>query len=241
MDGLDAGDVEVVVEVRRASGALEHALLLRGAASVAIGGAPAPAAGSYVGLGIEHIFGGADHLLFVAGLSLLVVGTGIEGRRWLALLATLTAFTAAHSLSLAAAILGWVSVAAPPVEACIALSIVLLAREVVLRGRRVASEARGSWGPWGFAFACGLLHGLGFAGALTEVGLPTGAVVPALLAFNAGVEVGQAGAALAVLVAVAAARRSGVGVGPVAAGGGYAIGAVAAAWTIGRLLALGDP
>lgn len=242
VDGLGAGEVDVVVEVRRASGEREHGLLRRGAATMMLGEASPAAAGTYVGLGVEHILGGVDHLLFVAGLAILVAGTGSSRRGWLALLATLTAFTAAHSLSLAAATLGWVRVAGAPVEACIALSIVLLAREVVLRGRACgASEVRGACGPWGFAFACGLLHGLGFAGALAAVGLPSGAVAPALLAFNAGVEVGQAAAAAAVLVSVAALGRLGVGRGRIAAGGGHAIGVVAAAWTIARVLALGAP
>ena len=126
--------------------------------------------------------GGFDHLLFVLALLLVVHGAG-------RIVATVTAFTAAHSLTLVAATLGWVDVPGPPVEAIIALSIVFVASEVVhgLQGRP-GLTARA---PWVVAFSFGLLHGLGFAGALAEVGLPTDAIPIALLTFNVGVEIGQ--------------------------------------------------
>ena len=133
----------------------------------------AQVAWSYLVLGVEHILGGVDHLLFVLALLLIVRG----GRR---IVATITAFTVAHSLTLAAATLGWVHVPGPPVEAMIALSIVFVAAEVVhgLRGRP-GLTARA---PWVVAFSFGLLHGFGFAGALAEVGLPQTAIPVALLA-----------------------------------------------------------
>ena len=139
-------------------------------------------ASSYALLGIEHILFGVDHLLFVLGLLILVKG-------WRRLIGTITAFTVAHSITLAAATLGFVHVPPKPVEATIALSIVFVACEIIHRrsGRTGLTEA---W-PWVIAFTFGLLHGLGFAGALREVGLPQNAIPLALLFFNVGVEVGQ--------------------------------------------------
>jgi hydrogenase/urease accessory protein HupE len=150
---------------------------------------------TYTILGIEHILSGIDHLLFVLALVLLVQGT----RR---LLMTITAFTAAHSLTLAGATLGWVQVPGPPVEASIALSIVFVASEIVRRrqGRYSVTQHY----PWVVAFAFGLLHGFGFAGALAQVGLPQASIPIALLFFNVGVEIGQVlfvGAVLAVIAA----------------------------------------
>lgn len=137
---------------------------------------------SYFALGVDHILKGIDHLLFVLMLLLLI-------RQWRALLEAVTAFTVAHSLSLGAASLGWIIVPAPPVEAIVALSIVFLAAELV---HPAGAEKRLTERyPWAVAFAFGLLHGLGFARALLEVGLPAGDVPLALLAFNLGVEAGQ--------------------------------------------------
>jgi hydrogenase/urease accessory protein HupE len=139
-------------------------------------------AGSYVSLGVDHILKGIDHLLFVFALLLLIR----DGRR---LLWAVTAFTLAHSLSLAAASLGWIVVPAPPVEAVVALSIMVLAAELVHpegRGLRLTERY-----PWSVAFAFGLLHGLGFARALLDIGLPEGEVPLALFSFNVGVELGQ--------------------------------------------------
>lgn len=142
----------------------------------------------YLELGVEHILLGIDHLLFVLCLTLLVG----HARR---LLAVLTAFTVAHSITLALASLQLVQIPGPPVEALIAFSIVLLAGEVWAR--------RGSRSVWTMAFLFGLLHGLGFAGALAEAGLPPGRTVSALLTFNVGVELGQA-AFVGVLLGAAA-------------------------------------
>jgi hydrogenase/urease accessory protein HupE len=138
--------------------------------------------GTYFALGVDHILGGFDHLLFVFALILLVRGTR-------QLIGAVTAFTVAHSLSLAAAVLGWIVVPAPPVEAVVALSIMFLAAELARPERR--GPQLGQRYPWIVVFAFGLLHGLGFARALLEVGLPEGEVPLALLAFNVGVEAGQ--------------------------------------------------
>lgn len=186
---------------------------------------------SYLVLGVEHILAGIDHLLFVLALLLIVRGS------W-RIVATITAFTVAHSITLVAATLGWVRVPGPPVEAIIALSIVFVASEVVhgLRGKQ-GLTARA---PWVVAFSFGLLHGLGFAGALAEVGLPQKAIPVALLMFNVGVELGQlmfvavvlaAGAILGRLVVTRPAWATGV----IA----YAIGSVAAFWTLERVASFG--
>lgn len=139
-------------------------------------------AGDYTVLGVEHILSGFDHLLFVLALLLLVKGT----RR---LLLTITAFTLAHSITLAAATLGYLWLPGAPVEATIALSILFLASEL-LKVNRGEPSLTATY-PWVVAFTFGLLHGLGFAGALTEVGLPQHEIPLALLMFNVGVELGQ--------------------------------------------------
>jgi len=137
---------------------------------------------TYTGLGIEHILIGIDHLLFVLVLLMLVSGT----RR---LIITITAFTVAHSITLSLAALQVISIPVPPVEACIALSIAFVAAEIIhsKRGSPGLAERR----PWLISFSFGLLHGLGFAAALGQIGLPQSAVPAALLFFNVGVEIGQ--------------------------------------------------
>lgn len=184
-------------------------------------------AGEYLKLGVEHILLGIDHLLFVLALVMLVSGA----RR---LIATITAFTAAHSLTLAAAALGWIQVPQQPVEAAIALSIVLVAGEIVHAGRGRPSVTR-RW-PWLVAFIFGLLHGFGFAGALAEVGLPEGHIPLALLCFNLGVELGQLLFIAGVLSAIALSRRFHV---PLPRGAEmlipYGAGSVAMFWVIQRV------
>jgi HupE / UreJ protein len=188
------------------------------------------AAGRYVGLGIEHILLGIDHLLFVLGLLLIVHGP------WM-LVKTITAFTLAHSVTLALATLGFVQMPAPPVEAAIALSIMFLAAEIIRarQGRPGLTASK----PWVVAFAFGLLHGLGFAGALTELGLAPAEIPVALLFFNVGVEVGQlmfVGACLALAWALRQLRVSWPRwAAPLPA---YAIGTVAAFWFIERTSAI---
>jgi hydrogenase/urease accessory protein HupE len=145
---------------------------------------------SYFALGFEHILEGWDHLLFVFALLVLI-------RDPWRLFAAITAFTVAHSITLALATLGWLTIPGPPVEASIALSIVFLALEIL---KRVPGQMRLSErAPWMVSFAFGLLHGLGFAGALNEIGLPQTEIPAALLAFNLGVEAGQLAFVAAVL------------------------------------------
>jgi hydrogenase/urease accessory protein HupE len=189
---------------------------------------------TYVSLGVVHILEGVDHLLFVFALLLLIRG-------WRMLIGAVTSFTAAHSLSLAAATLGWITVPAPPVEAVIALSIMFLAAELVRPGGvglRLTERF-----PWVVSFAFGLLHGLGFAGALLDIGLPQGEVPLALLAFNVGVEVGQLLFILAVMTTAVLIRRLYPALlVPFATPGrpgrrlvGYGIGSVAAFWFVSRV------
>ena len=141
-------------------------------------------AGAYLVHGIDHILLGYDHLLFVLALILIV-------RNLRVLIATVTAFTVAHSITLALATLGVVRVAGPPVEATIALSILLLACEIA-RTSAGQPSITARW-PWLVAFTFGLLHGFGFASALSEIGLPRGDIPLALFMFNLGVEIGQCG------------------------------------------------
>ena len=180
---------------------------------------------AYLLLGVEHILAGIDHLLFVIGLLFLV---GFNRR----LVWTITAFTVAHSLTLASAALGWLTLRSAPVEACIALSIVLVAAEA-LRDRQTLARRL----PALVAFLFGLVHGLGFAGALAEIGLPQNHLLVALLTFNIGVEAGQlltvalAGGVVVLLRRFTWAPR-------LQAPALYAIGSVAAYWSITRMAAV---
>lgn len=180
---------------------------------------------TYLTLGVEHILLGIDHLLFV--LALLLIVDGLRNLFW-----TVTAFTAAHSVTLAGAALGFVNVPQKPVEAVIALSIVFVAMEIIhwRQGRPGLTRER----PWIVAFVFGLLHGLGFAGALSEIGLPEHAIPMSLLFFNVGVEVGQLLFVIAALLVAAILKR----IRPpewtwrILV---YGIGSVAMFWTIERV------
>jgi len=186
---------------------------------------------TYLVLGVEHILFGIDHLLFVLALVMLVSGM----RR---LIGTITAFTVAHSITLVAATLGWVNVPIAPVEAVIALSIVFVAAEII--HSKGGTEGLAARAPWIVAFSFGLLHGFGFAGALSEIGLPANAIPLALLFFNVGVEVGQLLFVVAVVAFLAIARRP-IALAPrwVTVTPAYAIGGVAMFWTLQRVGSLG--
>jgi len=208
-------------ETRVASG--ERAVLeLRGGRAAAGWAELRGTIAEFTRLGIAHILGGFDHLLFVIGLVLLVR----DGRR---LLVTVTAFTVAHSLTLAASVLGWVTVPSRAVEAAIALSIVLLAWECASARESLTRRA-----PWWVALSFGLLHGFGFAGALSEVGLPPHQLAVALASFNLGVELGQLSVVIPLwlglrwLGRISFARRVEMGLV-------YAIGALSVYWTIERV------
>ena len=199
---------------------------------VTIGAAPPAGALAWLVLGLEHILGGLDHLAFVIGL-LLVLELAIDRR----LLLTITAFTLAHSLTLALAVLGIVEVRAAPVEACIAASVLLVAREATHR----QPTAIRRW-PWLAAGGFGLIHGLGFASALSELGLPRGSLAKSLVSFNVGVELGQLAVVVIVVGSAAAVRRL-VGerwvIGDkVHRAACYLLGAVAAWWLLDRVVDL---
>lgn len=192
--------------------------------------APKPAIGqvwrSYFLLGVEHILAGWDHLLFVIALVLLV-------RRGWAVAKAVTAFTVAHSLTLAGVSLGFLGLPGRPVEAVIALSIVLLAVEVA-RGDRPSLTRR--W-PWVVAFLFGLIHGFGFAGALREIGLPEGEVPAALISFNLGVEAGQLCVVLGVLLVLEAIRRlRAKALAPAIRVASYGIGITGSYWLVERIV-----
>ena len=181
---------------------------------------------TYFALGVTHILSGWDHLLFVIALVLLVA------RPWPVVKAA-TAFTLAHSLTLAAVTLGFAGLAQRPVEALIALSIVFLAVELA-RGAATTLTRRL---PWLAAFAFGLVHGFGFAGALREIGMPEGEVPAALVSFNLGVEGGQLAVIAAVLVLRALIRRLAPRHEPVLVRAtSYAIGTTGSFWLIARVI-----
>lgn len=229
IEGSAVGVTEVIARIERLDGSsqVERLPMDRPVFVIEPPQGTGAVAWSYLVLGVEHILGGIDHLLFVLALLLIVHG----GKR---IVATITAFTAAHSLTLAAATLGWVHVPGPPVEAIIALSIVFVGSEVVhgAQGRPGLTERA----PWIVAFTFGLLHGFGFAGALAEVGLPQAAIPLALLTFNIGVELGQLMFVAAVLLLrVLAARIVQIQTDWLPTATAYVIGSVAAFWTIERI------
>jgi hydrogenase/urease accessory protein HupE len=229
IDGVAGGVTDVIVRVEHLDGTSQVDRVLPDKPQFVVKGATGTVevAWSYLVLGVEHILGGVDHLLFVLALLLIVSG----GKR---IFLTITAFTVAHSITLVAATLGWVHVPGPPVEAMIALSIVFVAAEIVhgLRGKP-GLTARA---PWVVAFSFGLLHGFGFAGALAEVGLPQKAIPVALLTFNVGVELGQLMfVAMALLVGTALRRVPLQRQAWMPYALPYAIGCVAMFWVIERV------
>ena len=237
VEGLPVTQTDVLLRVDYLDGTSSNQRLTPDVPAVAIPERPSSTevVKTYTVLGVEHILLGIDHLLFVLALLLLVRGVG-------KLVATVTAFTVAHSVTLGAATLGFVRVPSAPVEAVIALSILFLATELARRGSN--TSAAGATGlterlPWIVAFSFGLLHGFGFAGALSEVGVPAHAVPLTLLFFNVGVELGQ-------LIFIAAVLTVGWLLGRATARApswwpravAYGIGSVAAFWFYERVLAI---
>ena len=229
--GLQATITDVLVRVRLLDGSESTSLVHPSNAWIEVTGSRglASVAGSYTLLGIEHITFGIDHLLFVLALLIITNGT-------VRLLKTVTAFTIAHSITLALATLGFVHVPSKPVEATIALSIVFVAFEIIRR--REGQNGITSHAPWIVAFIFGLLHGFGFAGALSEVGLPQNHIPAALFFFNIGVELGQIAFITVVLGVIALVRRIPLRpprwtelIPP------YAIGSIAMFWVVQRVAA----
>nr|WP_206079018.1 HupE/UreJ family protein [Mesorhizobium camelthorni] len=227
--GLGTTMTDALVRIQYATGDTEVARLLPEAPAFVAAGTQTglEVAQTYFLLGVDHILSGLDHLLFVLALMLLIRD------RWM-LVKTITAFTVAHSITLAGASLGYFSLPQAPVEATIALSIAFVASELVKAkpDERRLSESY----PWVVAFAFGLLHGFGFAGALKEIGLPQSDAPLSLLTFNLGVEAGQlifVAAALVLLKAADALVR--IPPAPARLIGAYAIGTAAMLWLIPRI------
>jgi hydrogenase/urease accessory protein HupE len=229
--GLEVTITDVLVRVQTKKGGRSTTLVHPSRPWVDIPAAQGPleVARAYVLHGVQHILFGFDHLLFVLALVLIV-------RSGRVLVWTITAFTIGHSITLSLATLGWVHVPGPPVETTIALSIVLLAYEIARLDR--GDEGLAARWPWLVAFCFGLLHGFGFAGALSDLGLPQGDIPLALFAFNIGVELGQLAFIAVVLSLVAALRQ--LRMPPLAVraarpAAAYAIGILAASWFFERL------
>jgi hydrogenase/urease accessory protein HupE len=240
IEGLSATSTDVLVRVESLAGAIQTERLSPTRTAFVVQATPGAGevAATYLRLGVEHILFGFDHLLFVLALVILV-------RDWRRVAVTVTAFTIAHSITLAAATLGFVNVPGPPVEATIALSIMLVAVEILnARSGKPSLTARL---PWLVAFSFGLLHGFGFAGALAEVGLPQHAIPVALLFFNVGVELGQLFFVAAVLLLIWLLRHAALrlleaalvrrAIDRLDVTIAYGIGVVAAYWLIERTTA----
>ena len=230
IDGLESTVTDTLLRIELADGTMHTTVLRPDSPTFVVPEKPSKTkvAGSYLGLGVEHILGGFDHLLFVLGLLLIV-------RSSMILIKTITAFTLAHSVTLAMAALGFVHVPQTPVEAVIALSILFLATELSKQHRgEIGLTSRA---PWLVAMSFGLLHGFGFAGALTEIGLPQMDIPLALLFFNVGVEVGQLMFVAAVLAVTWMIHKAKVK-WPAWAEQmpAYAIGSLAAFWFIQRTI-----
>jgi len=230
--GLETTITDVLVRIEHADGRVESHLLRPASPSVTLGAATSgfERAASYLQLGMQHILLGVDHLLFVLGLLLIVRD------RWM-LVKTITAFTVAHSLTLAIATLGYASAPLLPLNAAIALSILFLGPEIVRVWRGETSFTIRH--PWVVAFLFGLLHGFGFASGLTAMGLPKAEIPLALLLFNIGVELGQIGFVMLVLLLERAFRTLQVHWPHCAAMlPGYVVGSLGAYWAIQRTMIL---
>ena len=229
IEGLVQTITDVLVRIQFQDSTTQTQILKPNDTRMTVQGAPGlwQVISDYFALGVEHILGGIDHLLFVLCLLLIVKG------KWL-LVKTITAFTVAHSITLALATLGFVSVPQAPVEAVIALSILFLAVELVKQQQGKSDLAMRA--PWVVAFIFGLLHGFGFAGALSEIGLPQADIPLALLMFNVGVEAGQLLFIAAVLLTIQLWKLV-IKIEPswLPRATAYVIGSLSAFWIISRV------
>ena len=214
----------IVVSITALDGSVREAVASGEEPEIDLDAVPGSSFVAWLGLGVEHVLGGIDHLAFVLGLLLVC---GIDRR----LVITVTAFTLAHSLTLALAAFDVVTLPSAPVEATIAASVMLVAREATHDQPTLTRRM-----PWLVAAIFGLVHGLGFAGALAEIGLPRGSEALALVGFNVGVELGQlAVIGVAVLIARAVGSRAPRWSRPALA---LAIGSLGALWLIERTVAI---
>ncbi|MFN3214799.1 MAG: HupE/UreJ family protein [Henriciella sp.] len=230
IEGLERTLTDVFVKVNFLDGRAVSSVL-RPSANLLSLDAPATSAPlwAYFRIGIDHIIFGYDHLLFVLGLCLLV--------RLRQLLLTITAFTIAHSITLALSTMAGISLPGTPVEITIALSLILLAAEYVTVHR--GGQSLTSQYPWGVAFGFGLIHGFGFAGALADIGLPTSLEVWALLLFNLGVEIGQICFVIAIFaIGWSLSHLSKLGVNKVKLAAAYLVGVSGTYWAVERLVGM---
>jgi hydrogenase/urease accessory protein HupE len=233
IDGLRSSVTDALARIEYRDGTTQVARVTPETPTILVTGTQGrlEVAKTYLLLGIDHILTGYDHLLFVLALMLLI------GDLWM-LLKTITAFTIAHSITLAGATLGYLSLPQKPVEAAIALSIAFVASELIKMkpGERRLSQAY----PWVVAFTFGLLHGFGFAGALKETGLPQLDVPLALLMFNVGVEAGQLLFVAAILVAIrAAVALFTLPIARTRFAAAYLIGTISMIWFVSRVSSFG--
>ncbi|WP_191057719.1 HupE/UreJ family protein [Geminicoccus harenae] len=233
VDGIAASKASVVVRIVLADGRVLNGVLTPDQPAFAVPARQSmlDVAQSYLLLGFDHILGGLDHLVFVLGLMLLA-GSGRQ------LIAMVTAFTLGHSVTLSLAALGFVDFPSAPIEILIAVSILFLALELTRNKDRPPTLMRRF--PWALTFGFGLLHGLGFAGALAEIGLPADEIPLALLSFNVGIEAGQlvfCGVLFSgYLMARKLLRSSGFRLGKAITA--YGIGSLSVLWLLERVTAL---
>jgi hydrogenase/urease accessory protein HupE len=233
VDGLRSSVTDALARIEYRDGTTQVARVTPESPTILVTGTQTrlEVAKTYLLLGVDHILTGYDHLLFVLALMLLI------GDLWM-LTKTITAFTVAHSITLAGATLGYFSLPQPPVEAAIALSIAFVASELVKMkaGERRLSQVY----PWVVAFAFGLLHGFGFAGALKETGLPQMDIPLALFMFNLGVEAGQLLFVAGIVIATrAAARLFALPLAPPRLAAAYLIGTISMVWFVSRVSGFG--
>jgi hydrogenase/urease accessory protein HupE len=230
--GLSTSITDVLIRFVESNGTVSNFILRPANPNINLS-KPSTTSVGYLVIGIEHLLAGIDHVLFVIGLVLFI-------RNPWALLKTVTAFTVAHSITLGLSIYDVVSLKQGPVEAVIALSIVFLARELAQPPELRSILTQGQ--PWLMAFFFGLLHGLGFAGALTDIGLPEDALLSSLMLFNLGIEIGQL-VIIALFLVIAwlwrkATERLNLREAYLYSMAAYGMGIVATFWTIDRTLVL---
>ena len=227
LPGLENTLTDAFVEIAYLDGTARSALLKPADPTLPLAGPKSSPAKAYVGIGVEHIIFGWDHLLFVIGLTLLVGGRRVWG--------VATAFTLAHSITLAATAIGGITLPSRPVEILIAGSIVLLGVEIMRKHK--GKKTLGARRPYLIAFVVGLIHGFGFAGALVQIGLPQGTELLALLLFNLGVELGQFAVIALSLLALWGVTKLGQNWRKAAETGAvYAFASVAMFWVIQRVV-----
>jgi len=228
IDGLGPAKIDTLVRIELSDGRKIQRVLRRGESAMTVPARPSKwrVFQDYSRLGFDHILSGGDHLLFVFGLFLLCMNTRD-------LIKTITSFTVGHSITLSAAALGYSNLPTGPIEVLIAASVLALAVELA------RNEPEPTWMrryPWPMAMLFGLLHGLGFAGALREVGLPSGEIPMALFSFNVGIELGQLVFVLGLVALAPLARRLPIPIPTRTAV--YVMGSLATLWMIERGLAI---